>query len=108
MVLDEEGRTQVWANFMSYCSSIHDIIPLLKGDLKTIVNEVDDWVDSNVDSISALSESTEQTLSETREQWISDNYNSLDSSLSAIADSLTIQQKQKLAKIDIDLQIPEE
>lgn len=49
-VLSDADRAALWAEFMREASDARDGLPLSKADLRTAVNDIDAWVDSNATS----------------------------------------------------------
>lgn len=49
-VLTNPNRLEIWAQYMSDCSSERKPIPLTKADLRAAVDAIDGWIDANAAS----------------------------------------------------------
>jgi|GEM_PF-3343060 len=63
-VLNESERQQVHRGLMRFWSKSHDVISLSKSELRTAIDDTDDWIDTNQASyVAALSAATQAALS---------------------------------------------
>lgn len=45
--MSDNDRADTWREYMKELSSENEPLDVLKADLRTVINEIDDWVDSN-------------------------------------------------------------